>query len=491
MPRYRIDVGEVPRGGSIDVFWRRPQAPNAKLGTYGTPVVEVDVPDLGDVVFEVVPRSESGVRGPSRTWAANTYTDKPADREAVKDLTIPAPEVRLKDGVLEITPQAPAALGRGERLDYEMRVSEPEEDESAAVFVGEIKAGETAQVNAWPVDNMTVHVRPIYPDTGEAGDWTTATVQTRAVPPDHVEVIDNAGTSATGWTFLALYGYTPLEHSGGVFQNKALPPIWDTTNTSSIWGMSGDVPIWALRNYFPSGQVTSPASSVAALHEFLPVVHPELSAATPITAPSIWGMTSWPVVIGGPVETDPDADFRAGHFDRRRRWRDFCIWNTSTQGQRGPVEIEDALDLDLDGLGLPATYAHPLVHGHRYRAYDVRHKLTIRSRFGARQVKLSKLRLSRWIRNKKWEWKIPLSGNITASAFTYTFSPAPEIIGTPVAAVTVVDESLAATTQYQTTITSLTATAIAVTIHEVDTTTGIGSAPTTVDTYLNITLMGY
>ena len=124
MARYRIEVGELPPGGSVDAFWGIRGAPKAKIGTFGTPSFEVTIPNVGSVEIEVYPKDAKGVRGFSKTIWVDTYTDKPANRPAVKDLTIPDPVVVLSDGVLHITPGLPAGFPRGEKLRYEIRASE-------------------------------------------------------------------------------------------------------------------------------------------------------------------------------------------------------------------------------------------------------------------------------------------------------------------------------------------------------------------------------
>ena len=486
MPRYRLNVGTIPKGGSVEAYWFKRGAPPAKLGTYGTPQFEVSVPNVGPVTFQAYPKDATGQRGKPVTVEANTWTDEP-ERTAAKSLTVPDPEVVLEDAVLKVTPKAPEEAIASE-VDFEIRASEPDEDETQAVFVGEVPAGQTANVNGWPVDNMKIHARPIYRDTGQAGEWATTTVETRATPPDHVQVEDNAGTSATGFNFVTTYGYTTGEFSSG-FRNMAIPPQWNTSNTSSYWGFTGGPTVWAMADYFPQVVITSDDIDPNTLHEFLPVIHPEFGSTTEASRP-IWDTTDPRPMTGTFQENDPDGAFREGHLDRRRRDRDLCIWNSAQDTHVGPIEIKHEIDLDKDNAGLPTEWAE-VEPGHRYRAYALKHRFTIYSRFGTRRWTLSKLRLLRWIRNKKWEYKVPLSGNITGSAFTYTFSPAPEIIGTPVATVTVVDESLAANTNYVTVISSLSATAIAVTIHDVLVTTPLFGNPGTTDTYLYIVLTGY
>lgn len=481
---YEVDVGSLPVGArSVVCRWGRKGAPKASAGEHGTSPFRITVPNVGALEIEVYLRTADGTRGPSRFESINTHTDQVTERVGIADAEVTTAVIAAKQegGTLTVTPSQPAGT-EAQEVEYEVRVSEPEESEDEALLVGTTRAGVPLQVNTWPVDNMRVHVRPRYADTGDPGIWATEDVDHHTTPEGLVVVTDDAGTSFGSWTIATLYGYTPLEDSSGL-QNVAVPPIWNTTNTNSIWGMSGDVPIWSLRDYFPYGLITAPAASLSGAHDFLPGMFPQFSANTK-TSRSIWGMTGFPP-LNPPVEdADGTGDFRENHLERRRRWRDHCMWNTS-DWDRTPVEIKQ--EVSTNG-GADWAEVQP---GRRYRSSMKQSRFHIYCRGGTKRVKLTTLQDFRWVWNKKWEYKVPLSGNTTGSAFAYTFAPVPIIEGTPVASVSVVDESLDANTSYVTTITSLTATAIAVTIHDIDTSTPSFGVPTQTDTYLNIVLTGY
>ena len=204
--------------------------------------------------------------------------------------------------------------------------------------------------------------------------------------------------------------------------------------------------------------------------------------------PSAWGMTA-PVADRHGEDRDRDADFRPGCIDYRTRDRDTCAWNT-TNVDRGPLEVDKEVSISQDGT--PPTLWETLVEGHRYRARQVKYRFTLRARFGRKQIKLVKFRLSRWIRNKKFEFRVA-AGWDGGGLQTYTFSPVPEmIIGTPVATVTVEDTSVVANQTYlQPTVESISKTAVTFRVYEVDVSTDAHAVPTITDQQVHIQLMGY
>ena len=430
---FRLDLGEWPKGivAAEPRYRSQNDAGWVDLKRITGNGAEIELPSGPPLVLQVRAVDSRGVLSATGREVVVYPTAEVDDNRRPSDLTVPSPEVSVKAGVVMVI--QPPPQGQPED-DYtaEIRISEPEEDEAQAVLVGEVAAGQPIEANQWPVDDMLIHSRLFREEDSAAGTWNTTQVATPAVPPDHVEVVDDAGTAFSGWTFETLYGYTPLEVSSGL-RAVVVPPIWNTTNTDSIWGMTGDVPIWALMDYFPFGEVTSPAFSESAVHEFLPVSHPEFSALT-LVQPPVWGMhgESW-----NPLQEEPSpdtADYRAGMVDRRKRLRDLCVWNT-TSIDRAPVELEEKVSLSQDAVAYDAF--ETLQQGRVYRARALKRRLIVRSRWGRKRTHLSKWRMSRFIRNKKWEFVTPLIYPTSDGLAEYTFSPVPEIVSTPTAIVSV------------------------------------------------------
>lgn len=472
MSFWRVDVGPIPQGcRGIASRWR---AERSTLWTdlprreYAPFVVEL--PDSeGPLVLEVTPVDAYG-NAAGAPWSVGLDPDAPVkDRPAPKDEVFPDPEVRLDGGVLDVMPVAPVG-GSIDEWDHEVRVSETAEAEHEAVFAGYAERDGRVVVNQWPVTAMKVHVRSIRRADRRRGAWRVVTVKCPAGDTGFAIVTDDPGTDlgATGWTianFPPGIASAQFPGAGTVLRNAPAPSIWNTTPSDSIWGMNGDLSIWGCAEYLPFAEITSPAFDGGAVHEFLPVVHPEFGSQA-FDDPCIWNPKAdrglvWP----GRGERRAEPDERHDRYDRSERDRDTCMWNSAQGGDRGPVEIEKLISLSDDAAAYGAF--EPLVEGRRYRARAYKLKVRIRSRRGNRQVSLSKLACHRWIRNRKWEFRVPI--DVSNGDKTYTFSPVPEITNASAlaAAVTILHSVTDSRISYEARVVSLSATAIRVLVTQV------------------------
>lgn len=486
MPRVRINFSPLPSAAysrEIEI---------AEVGRPGTATILVSntrdnpiiarVPDDAPSVLTVwVLESGARLAGSSSSYTYYPSTTPPAADAALATPEAPAvsqdgpaltvtPVVSKPSVLISLdTPKAKATPAKTEvaarPVDVDVRVSAVAVTDAAdAVHVDTVRAQEhevpNLEIPAPVIPGATeqkVWTRLRNPDNGQVTPWSSRTVVVG--DPSEFAKIEDFVDSWGSVTIEQHYGLAPLAQVGSELVATEVPSVFaaDTNNgfPQSIFGMSSGIAWMSMDFAFPYGRFETPEVNAGALHEFQPQLFPQVDAINRITERSIFA-EHYPLFR---QSRDVDAAQQVagvGVLPVTGDSEDIHMFGTVSD--RSPIRVVSEVKVTKDGVEAYRDYQR-VRPGDRVLAHKYTMRHTLVSHRGLRAPKLRKMFCWRRIRNKKWEYLVPI--DVSNGDKTFVFSPVPVAVGGNLTAtITIENVATGGDINYETRIVSLSPTQI-------------------------------
>ncbi len=377
----------------------QPPAPDATPITLGTPEVsQGEGPYLEVTVRGVAEEEDKGSTGNTDVPEEDAADETPfGDPEPVSNTVATSGSIEVK--------AAP-------EKDYlvEVRVSDVAvTDPSDALHATTVRDCVCAQGVKVPLCSDTaqrVWMQRFDPDGDRQSDWVYEDI---AVHAD--ETFQTQQDFSNDWGSGAIedvYSYPSMIDNGGNLEVNEVPSMFalDAADgpplegfPDSIFSMDEGPSQFAMEDRFPYGRFAGPAVDAGAPHDFYPRVCPTVNDMERIPERSIFS-EDYHMFASFP---GPNGGVPSGQRAPMGGKREISMFGTQSDG--APLRV--LTEVDVDGSGYKIWKA-----GQRLFGQIIQPRFTLFSHRGLRAPSLTDWNFVRWVRNRKWEWRVPFESDI-------------------------------------------------------------------------------
>lgn len=265
------------------------------------------------------------------------------------------------------------------------------------------------------------------PDGCRASEW-----KYRDVPIVDDQTFLKVEDFSNGWgggSIESVYGYPTMFDNAGDLDMNEVPSMFADQFTGfpdSIFSMDSGPAIFSMEDLFPYGRFETPSVDHGAPHDFYPQVCPEVADFQRVTERSVFSEDYY--MFSG--FRGPSGGVPPGLRKPVGDSRDINMFGAQSDGS--PLRV--LTEVDADGAGWQVVKP-----GRRVVGQLIKQRFTVFSHRGLRAPRFSAWRWIRWLRNRKWEYRIDYDP--AAAGMPHMFTIPSEIVAVQQLVVSVAVES--------------------------------------------------